>query len=177
MPIIIAILTAVSGIIWALYRLQNSGVDLNAFNPFYWARRRSWEKKLGVRPLHRIDNSMEAAAVLVVGMAELEGSITRELKQQVLSLFKSEFNISDSEANSLYVASSHLLRDTVNIADEVKHILSPTIDQYQPRHRESLLSMLQQTGDFDGQLNQNQQRLLKSVEHAFVSDTSQAKSW
>ena len=46
MHILIAAITAIGGLIWALYRLQNSGFDLNAFNPFYWARRREWEKKL-----------------------------------------------------------------------------------------------------------------------------------
>lgn len=52
MHILIAFLTTVAGLIWALYRLQNSGVNLNAFNPFYWMHRRKWQKKYGTKAIH-----------------------------------------------------------------------------------------------------------------------------
>ena len=38
---LIGFITALAGLIWALHSLQNAGVNLNAFNPFYWARRRA----------------------------------------------------------------------------------------------------------------------------------------
>ena len=34
MHIIIGVITAIAGFMWALHSLQNAGVDLNAFNPF-----------------------------------------------------------------------------------------------------------------------------------------------
>ena len=91
MHIIIAILTAVVGVIWALYRLQNSGVDLNSFNPFYWLRRRAWEAKLGTKPLHRLEKPLEVAAVLVVAALKTEGEISREQKRKSSTSLRKNF--------------------------------------------------------------------------------------
>lgn len=44
MHILIGLITAIAGLVWALHSLQNAGVNLNGFNPFYWMRRRKWEK-------------------------------------------------------------------------------------------------------------------------------------
>ncbi|MCX4027671.1 TerB family tellurite resistance protein [Endozoicomonas sp. SM1973] len=177
MHIIIGFLTAVAGLVWALYRLQNSGVDLNSFNPFHWVRRRNWEKKLGTKPLHSISNPMEAAAVLVVAMAELNGTVTQELKQKVILLFASEFNIPEKEAIQLYASSSYLLKDAINISAEVKHILDPTISQYENRHQSSLLSMLNAVGNFEGDFSQPQAALLKSISQLFKLKNNQSNRW
>jgi len=40
--IIIGVITAIATLVFALNRLQDSGVNLNSFNPFFWARRRAW---------------------------------------------------------------------------------------------------------------------------------------
>ncbi|MEX2962926.1 hypothetical protein [Microbulbifer sp. TYP-18] len=69
MHILIGIITAIAGLVWALNSLQNSGVNLNAFNPFMWLRRRKWEKSLGTKPMHALTDSMEVAALLVVAVA------------------------------------------------------------------------------------------------------------
>lgn len=163
MHIIIGVLTALAGLVWALYRLQNSGVDLNAFNPFYWARRRKWAKELGTKPLHRIQQPMEAAAVLVVATAKLHGDITRELKALVLQLFMEEFNIDQREAIAHYSASVHLLDGVVNLQAEVKNILAPTQEQFKPIQIQSLLTMLNKVAAEDD-ASEEQMALIESVE-------------
>lgn len=40
MHIIIGVITAIAGLLWALNRLNESGFNLNSLNPFLWARRR-----------------------------------------------------------------------------------------------------------------------------------------
>ena len=70
MHIIIAIVTAIAGLIWALIRLQNSGIDLNSFNPFYWARRRKWERQYTMKPIHNLQQPLDAAVVWLVGIAK-----------------------------------------------------------------------------------------------------------
>lgn len=177
MHIIIGLLTAVAGLVWALYRLQNSGVDLNSFNPFHWARRRRWEKQLGTRPLHRLENPMEAAAALVVGMAELRGTVTRETKERVTSLFASEFRISGQEAADLYAASSYLLRDVVNMPGEVKAILKPTLGRYEVRHQQSLMSMLAEVARTEGTPTGQQEKLLAGVEQSFAVKQQSGQNW
>lgn len=93
MHIIIGVLTAIAGLVWALHSLQNSGVDLNSFNPFTWARRRKWEKLYGAKPLYNLVKPMEAAASLIVGTLAQEGIISSDQKMQVISLFNSLLKI------------------------------------------------------------------------------------
>jgi len=177
MHIIIALLTAVGGVIWALYRLQNSGVDLNAFNPFYWARRRQWQKQLGVKAIHRLDDPMEAAALLVVGMMQLDGEVTREQKQQGLQLFIDEFCINDTKAAELYAASSHMLKDIANISCEARHILAPSKARYQEHHINSVLHMLNRMAAIEGPASEQQTALLIAVEQELKPSLQQVSRW
>ncbi|WP_049722967.1 hypothetical protein [Gilvimarinus polysaccharolyticus] len=177
MHILIAIITAVGGLVWALVRLQNSGIDLSSFNPFFWARRRSWEKKHGTKPIHTIDDPMEAASVLVVAMAELKAPLTKEAKNSVLNSFVDEFKIDAKTATEMYTSSAYLLADVVNIAAEVKHILALTLSEFQERHIASLSSMLNLAATVEGSPSDEQQSLLKAVEHEFQRGHGQRKQW
>ncbi|WP_075186015.1 hypothetical protein [Teredinibacter haidensis] len=177
MHIIIGFLTALATLCFALYRLHNAGVNLNTFNPFYWARRREWEKQLGTKPLHRLETPMEAAALLVVAMARLEGDITREQKQDVIQFFIEEFGISETSAIESFAVSSHLLKDVVNITDEVKPVLAPSIGQYQTRHKESLLKMLKETAGKEREASKDQLAFLAAVEIELNRQPEQAKHW
>lgn len=177
MHILIGLITAIGGLIWALYRLQNAGVDLNSFNPFYWLRLRAWRKKMGSKPLHSLDNSMEAAAVLVVAMAELKGTVTQQAKQQVIDLFCAEFNLAKKSALELYASCSHWLKETANVPEEVKNILAPSKSQFEQRHVESLTNMLETTAQIDGEVTEQQQKLLQNTIAEFSKDEIQQGKW
>ncbi|GAB1261774.1 hypothetical protein [Aurantivibrio plasticivorans] len=177
MHIIIGIITAAAGLIWALYNLQNSGVDLNSFNPFYWARRRSWAKKVGAKPLHCIDSSMEAAAVLVVAVAELPGLMTQELKDKVIDVFCREFNLSAKDAASLYASSSYLLKEAGEISHEVQGILSPSLKTFEEKHVASLLGMLKEIASFGDEPSDTQKAVMEAAEKVLKSPTNSTRSW
>lgn len=164
MHIIIGVLTAAAGLIWALYRLQSSGVDLNSFNPFYWLRRRKWEKQLGTKAMHRLENPMEAAALLVTAVATCETEITRELRSEVSSLFEKEFQIPNAKALELFSASIHLLREAGNLDAEVRPILAPCKSKLNSEQIESLMSMLKRSADFEVQAKATKERLIKCIE-------------
>ncbi|MEX1034002.1 MAG: TerB family tellurite resistance protein [Cellvibrionaceae bacterium] len=163
MHILIGLVTAIAGLIWALYRLQDAGLNLNALNPFYWVRRRQWEKQLGTKPVHRLTDPMEAAALLVVAAAKLEGEVTRELKAEVIELFQKEFGIDQRQAREYYAASSHLLTDVVDVVAEVKDVLAPTLTQFQSRHKQSLIQMLNTISASEGASTPEQVALIAEV--------------
>ena len=167
MHIIIAVLTAIAGVIWALYRLQNSGVDLNAFNPFYWLRRRAWETKPGIKPLHRLEKPLEAAAVLVVAALNTEGEVSREQKAEVIASFESEFNLSSNEAADLFSSSSFLLRGTLDFTAEVKHILAPTLERFTDEQIESVVSLVKRASLLDGVISSAQHELMSAITNEF----------
>lgn len=177
MHIVIAVITALAGLVWALNRLQESGVNLNAFNPFFWWRRRKWQQLYGTKPLHQLDNPMDAAATLLVAMAELKGSVTSEAKQQVVDTFKNEFSLDEKEAVELYASSSYLLRDVANIPAEASNILKPSVAKLSDQHKTSLITMMANTSSLDGVATSDQQALLINVQQFFKAAEKKSKSW
>jgi hypothetical protein len=164
MHIIIAVITALAGLIWALFRLQNSGVDLNSFNPFYWLRRKKWEKQLGTKAIHRLENPMEAAALLVVAVATYETGVTRELRNEVTTLLETEFQIANAQAVELFSASLHLIRDAGSLEAEVRNILGPSKAKLNKQQIDSLLGMLNKAASFEAHATAAKERIIKSVE-------------
>lgn len=177
MHIILALITGLAGLIWALVRLQNSGINLNAFNPFFWARRRAWAKQLGTKPLHNLQNSMEAAAVLAVAIAEADGTVTRESKQETLQLFMDTFGISRDKATELYAASSYLLRDTADPEQEVDRILAPTLSEFQENQITKLMAMLETIAQQEDGPSMAQQGIIDTARKQFKAPEETSTHW
>ncbi|MFO1351959.1 MAG: hypothetical protein U1F68_15300 [Gammaproteobacteria bacterium] len=53
MHIVIGFIVALSGLIFALARLQSVGFDLHSLNPFLAYKRYQWKKKYSTKPLFR----------------------------------------------------------------------------------------------------------------------------
>ncbi len=177
MHILIGILTAMVGLIWALYRLQNSGVNLNSFNPFYWFRRGKWEKNLHGKQLHRLEKPMDVAAALVVGMIKLEGEISREQKADTIQLFEKEFKLTNAQAVQLFSSSAFSLQDTVNLVAEVKSIVAPSKDKFSEEQTASLLGILKSAAELDGHISEPQRDLLDAVRSELASEHIEQGKW
>lgn len=176
MHIIIGIITAIAGLIWALNSLQNSGVNLNSFNPFFWIRRRKWEKQLGVKPMHGLTDSMEVAALLIVALAKEHGDITRDTKLEILSMFEREFGVNRGKASELYSSSMYYIQDSVSIPAEVANILKPSKENFTSEHKNKLLEMLNIVATLEDEL-QTQRAIIQAVENEFKSDKAEDSKW
>ncbi|ARN72652.1 hypothetical protein [Oceanicoccus sagamiensis] len=177
MHIIIGLITAVAGLIWALHSLQNAGVDLNAFNPFTWVRRRKWEKQLGVKPMHGLTETMEAAALLVVGVVNVEGDITRDTKMDILKLFENEFGIKRNRSLELFSSSTHFLKDVINLDAEVKHVLAPSKSGFQESHVTKLVGMMQHVAGLEGEPSEQQKAIVQAVQSEFNIHVEKSTNW
>ncbi len=164
MHIVIAAITAIAGLIWALNSLQNSGVDLNSFNPFTWARRRKWEKSYGQNPLYNLAKPMEAAAVIMVGVLKEEGEITREQKHAVIDMFKRNFHLSEPQALELFASSSHLVRNELNFYRSIPNILRKSITRFTSDMAESLMNMLVEIAELENAPTEAQISAITAVE-------------
>ncbi len=177
MHIIIGVLTAFAGLVWALNRLQNSGVDINSFNPFYWVRRRNWEKKLGTKGMHQLDQPMEAASLLIVAVATCDDDLTRDGKAEITELFCREFNIIESRATELISSSLFLLRESGNLSSEVSNILAPTKSQFNSDQKLSIYRMLDIASRLEGPASQDQMNFIQAVNKEFSEKVGQKGSW
>ena len=176
MHILIGLITAVAGLIWAMHSLQNSGVNLNAFNPFTWMRRRKWEKQLGIKPMHALTSSMDAAALLVVAVAKEHGDITRESKLEILSLFEKEFGVKRNRSIEMYSSSVYMLQGALNMADEVRHILKPSKKDFGKNQVTKLLDMLNKTACLED-TTEGQKAIIKAVEQELTLKDEQPEKW
>lgn len=176
MHILIGLITAIAGLIWALHSLQNAGFNLNALNPFAWARRRKWQKQLGTKPMHALTNSMDAAALLVVAIAKEHGDITRDTKLEILSLFEAEFGIKRNKSIELYSSSMYLLQSPANIVEEVKHILKPSKDDFEKSHVVKLIEMLNKVANLE-EITDGQRLIVKAVEQELNINEEQSQNW
>ena len=98
MHIVIAAITALAGLLWAINSLQRSGFHFSSLNPFLAYRRWQWRKHLRRQPIYQLDRPMDVAAVLLLGVAKADGDITSDQKRELQAMFQSEFEISRDEA-------------------------------------------------------------------------------
>lgn len=177
MHIVIAFLTAIAGLIWALWRLQQSGVDLNSFNPFYWMRRRAWAQQVGTKPRHQLTKPMDAAAAILLGAIKTEGEISREQKQSLISLFEHKFHLTANQARDLFSATAFMLQDVVDMAAEVRLILQPCLEKFSAEQRESVMEMLQSVCLLDGEISELQQAIIDATQKEFQVSAQRKNQW
>ncbi|MEL7185312.1 MAG: TerB family tellurite resistance protein, partial [Pseudomonadota bacterium] len=85
MHVVIALL---GSIVTILYLLDRLGVDIGWLNPFHWMHRRRWSKKFDGDPIYAVEEPMHVAALLVIGIARLDGDISAEQKQSAKDQFE-----------------------------------------------------------------------------------------
>ena len=139
MHILIGLITAVTGLLYALDRI---GVDIGWLNPFSWARRRRWARKFEGDPIYSIEDPMHVAAILMVGTARLGGDVSAEQKQRMLALFAETFSMSDKAANELYVSAAHLLGAPQVIENQLNGVAEKSRNLFSGAQAESLLDMI-----------------------------------
>lgn len=167
MHLIIAAITALAGLFWALNSLQRSGFNPSSLNPFLAYRRWKWGRTYGAKPIYRLERPMDVAAVLLLGIAKADGEITSDQKRELQTIFQSEFEISRDEAADLLLASSHLIRDQIYIVDHLDKILELSAPKFELEAVRSLLTMMRRVAALDGSINGEQQKLIDATQHFF----------
>ena len=168
MHIIIAAITAVAGLLWALNSLQNSGFDLNSLNPFYWARRRAWEKKQ-INPLYAIESPRELAAVLMFATQKLAGDPTTEEKAHLLDRYTQDLQFSAKEADEMYLLASHLLNIDPNYMHKANELLAPAMPHFTSEQRAAIPELVAQVASFSGTANAAQADFTDAVTNVLVA--------
>jgi uncharacterized tellurite resistance protein B-like protein len=173
MHIVIAAITAIAGLFWALNALQRSGFHFSSLNPFLAWRRWQWSRTYGARPIYKLERPIDVAAVLLLGVAKADGAITSDQKRELLAMFQSEFSISRDEASDLLLASSHLIRDEIYLVDHLDRIMERSAARFEPETITSLVAMMRRIAALDGSINAEQRKLIDATEGYFASRNRQ----
>lgn len=177
MHVIIGVLTAVAGLIWALVALQRAGVHLSDLNPFLWLRRAEWRKKFSAKPIYALDQPVDVAAVLLLGVAKCEGEISAEQKRKLHQTFERDFRLTSDDASDLLLASSHLIRNEIYLVDHLPKILDKSAAKFTAGQVGSLLSLMQRVASFEGPPNSEQQKLISATAEYFNARQDKTGTW
>lgn len=177
MHIVIAAITAIAGLLWALNALQRSGFHFSSLNPFLAYRRWQWSRNFGARPIYKLERPMDVAAVLLLGVAKADGAITSDQKRELLGMFQSEFQLSRDGASDLLLASSHLIRDEIYLVDHLDKILARSAERFDPDTVASLVAMMRKVAALDDSINAEQQKLIEATERYFDGRRQPQGKW
>lgn len=78
MHIVLGFLGIIVTILVLLNRLAEAGIDLGGLNPYLWHRRRKWRNKYQGNPVFKIENPMDATAILMVAATKADGDMRRQ---------------------------------------------------------------------------------------------------
>jgi uncharacterized tellurite resistance protein B-like protein len=177
MHIIIGIISALAGLFWALNSLERSGFRLSSLNPFHWHRRNQWKKQNQASPLYLLDNPMDAAAAMMLGIAKLEGEISREHKNEILNIFSKEFNLDSKKAKELLASTSYLLQSENNFIMNIGKVLSASKDKYSPEQAESTIALMTRIAKIESDISPEQSELLGSVSKILKPLSIKQEKW
>ena len=177
MHVLIGVLTAIAGLIWAFVALQRTGVAFSPVSPFTWYRRVQWQRRFNQKPLYSLKDPVDVAAALLLGISKCEGEVTADQKRALQSIFEQEFHLSAKDASDLLVASAFLLRDEVYILDNLPKILDSSANGFTPTMISSLLALMRRVGTLEGPLNDEQEKLITATEQYFSSRAPRKDPW
>jgi uncharacterized tellurite resistance protein B-like protein len=145
---ILAALGAVLGVLlFVLFRMQaaaNAARDIAgaADEARGLFRRWGWRRKLAKNPLDTIDDARDAAAAMMVAVAQSDGSITERERMAITADMVKRFGATQPQAEELFARARWAVQDR-NDAAEVFRRLTPLVQRTcGPTERSDLIEML-----------------------------------
>ena len=177
MHILIALLTAIGGILFWMHRLAQMGISLGGLNPFLWNRRRKWKMTYNANPIFRLESPMEASALLVTAAAKADGDMSSEEKSEILSIFSQEFHLSERDAASLLVSSVHLLGAGDEVRENLGGVLEASLPNFTPDQASSALSLMEHITQVGGSSTESQRELIANARLILQATNQQSGKW
>ena len=174
MHVILALLTTLVSV---LYLLDRMGIDIGGLNPFYWRRRRAWAAKYQGDPIYSIEDPMHVAALLIIGVAKLEGDLSAEQKKLVLHLFESKFSLDSAAASELLGSAVHLLGAPQVIDAQLDGVAQKSSERFSKDQAESMIQMIVDVASAEGELSAKQEEFVARVRERFHFSEKEPGVW
>jgi tellurite resistance protein len=172
MHIILGLLGVIVTILILVNRLQENGLDIGWLNPFSWHRRRTYRKQHDLNPAFKLDSPMDVAALYMVSIAKIDGDISKEQKERIITLFESEFHLSSKEARALLGSSVHLLGQTHDVFDKPQKVIERCFDKISSEQSKSIYFLINEVAKAEGEPSQEQTKLVASIAKALPNSNN-----
>lgn len=170
------VLGLLGSIVTILYLLDRLGVDIGWLNPWSWRRRRAWAKKYEGDPIYSIEDPIHVAAILIVGVAKLEGDLSAEQKTAVLRQFEETFTLDRRTASELLGSATHLLGAPQVIGTQLDGVANRNRHTFKPDQAESMIEIIQQIATVGGAMSDAQREFVGELRSLFASP-NQRGTW
>lgn len=177
MHIILSLLGGVATLLFILYRLAEMGVTLGGLNPFWWRRRRAWRRKYEANPVFSLQDPKEIGALLVVGVAKIDGDMSAEEKRALPAEFERTFSVDAREAAELVAASAYMLGDAEVLRTQLDGVLANGRERLNREQAESVLEMMERIAGLGGAPTGEQLRLIDAVRGGLTRPAAPQGTW
>ena len=175
MPYLLGLLGVIVTVLVLLRRLADAGIDLGGLNPFALRRGRTWRRKFEANPLFGLDDPMDVAAVLAVGIVKAGGDMSAEQKRALLDEFQRTFGLEHGAAEELLASSAYMVGDGRIFRDQVEDVVARSRERFTDGQIASTLSLLEAIVAVEGETGQ-QRELIGRIEGAF-RETGGSTTW
>ena len=165
MHIALGLLTSILTILYLLDRL---GVDVGWLNPFAWHRRRAWARKYEGDPIYSVEDPIHVAAILITGVAKLDGDLGAEQRQAVLAQFEQKFSMSPQAAKELMTAATHLLGAPQVLETQLNGLADKHKGTFNGDQADSLFEMLHHVATVEGEMSATQKEFVDGLRSRFM---------
>jgi len=130
--ILLAILAVLAGAAFWMYRVRQAAdttrVALDAAHDVKAAARRfGFQTRANQHPSEGVDDPRVSAAALLVLTAELDGGISQAEHGAILDQLQTVFQVSENEAEDLYLFSKWLANQSSNPDDMIRRLIKRTV--------------------------------------------------
>ena len=112
---------------------------------------------------HPVEDPIHVAAILITGVARLEGDLSAEQKQVLLTQFEQKFSLSPQAAKELMTAATHLLGAPQVIETQLNGLADRHKNTFSGEQAESLVEMLCHVASVDGDMSATQHEFVNSL--------------
>jgi len=165
MHVVIALLGSIATI---LYILNHLGVDIGWLNPYWWSRRRKWAAKYQGDPIYSIEDPLHVAALLVIGVAKLEGDLTAEQKHAIKDQFSVKFSMGEKDSSELLGSAAHLLAAPQLIGAQLTELARRSQSKFSSEQAESMLAMMDVVAAAEGSSSSGQRDYVDGMRSLFA---------
>jgi uncharacterized tellurite resistance protein B-like protein len=174
---ILAALGFIVTILILFNRLADSGIDIGWLNPFTWFRRKSWRDRSTGNPIFTMTKPIDVAVVLAVTVAKIDGDISQQEKEALVSLFQDEFEKSEKEASDMMIFGTHLFADGHDAISKPEKIIKFSLEQFTEEQAQSLMNLLNNVLKI-GNLNINdKEKYIQRINTVFASHFKTNEKW
>lgn len=177
MHIILGALGLIVTILILINRLTEAGIDIGWLNPFTWRRRRAWRKQYEGNPVFFLNDPLEVAAMLATSVAKIDGEISSEEKQTLLTLFQKEFSKTEKEASELLMSSIYIFGDGEDAISKPEKVMKRTLEKFSEDQAKSVISLLNTVKEIDSNNANLKERFINKVEKEFDKVFNQNSGW